>query len=247
MEKIKKKVLFIDVGSHECQEIKALTQSSIYLAIIYLKRYLLNWFVKGLLVPSTSEFINFLKIRNELIKKVDFSFVAIEPNWRHFNNKIYKKLNNVFSFGLQKMDNNFKIKYLSFKSQKKNDQGASLFKTPDHINLSEAIPVLDTDYFCRNVLQVILDKYDHNQSPKMFLRLNCEGTEDDVIYSVNKFFSKQLAGILGSLDDVEKKKGAIKANDLENYLHLNTINFCKFSSNMSTWPNAIRFLKNKLK
>ena len=60
------------------------------------------------------------------------------------------------------MDSDFKFKNLSFKSPKKNDQGASLFKTPEHINLSEAIPVLDTDYFCRNVLQVILDKYDQN-------------------------------------------------------------------------------------
>lgn len=241
------KVLFVDIGSHECQEINALTQSSVYLLILYIKRFLLNFFSKGRIAPPILEFLDFLKIRNRLMKKIDFCFIAVEPNWRHFNSKIYNKLNYVFCFGLQKIEGNIEINNLSFKSQKKNDQGASLFKTPDHINLSEAIPVLDTDYFCRNVLQVILDKYDHNQSPKMFLRLNCEGTEDDVIYSVNKFFSKQLAGILGSLDDVEKKKGAIKANDLENYLHLNTINFCKFSSNMSTWPNAIRFLKNKLK
>ena len=247
MEKNKKKVLFIDVGSHECQEIKALTQSSFYLTIIYFKRYFLNLFVKGLLVPTTSEFFNFLKIRNKLTKKIDFCYIAIEPNWRHFKNNIYKKLNYTFCFGLQKIESDFKIKYLSFKSKKKNDQGASLFKTSDHINLSEAIPVLDTEYFCRNVLQVILDKYDHGESPKMFLRLNCEGTEDDVIYSINKFFPQQLVGILGSLDDVEKKKGANKANDLKNYLHLNNINFCRFSSNMSSWPNAIKFLENKLK
>ena len=247
MEKNKKKVLFVDVGSHECQEIKALTQSSIYLIVIYLKRYFINWFVKGLLIPSVSEFVNFLKIRNKLMKKVDFCFVAIEPNWRHFSCKIYKDLNFVFCFGLQKMESEYKIKNLSFKSQKKNDQGASLFKTPEHINLSESIPVLDTDYFCKNVLQVILDTYEDNKLPKMFLRLNCEGTEDDIIYSIHKFFSEQLIGVLGSLDDVQKKRGQAKADALEKYIKHNSINFCRFSSNMSTWPNAISFLENKLK
>ena len=245
--KKKIKVIFVDVGSHECQEIKALTQSSAYLSILFLKRYFLNWFVKGLIAPPILEFVDFLKIRKKLMKETDFCFVAVEPNWRNLNCKIYSKLNYVFCFGLQKIDSDFEIKDLSFKSSNKNDQGASLFKTPEHSNLSEAIPVIDTDYFCKNILQVILDTYKNGELPKILLRLNCEGTEDDVIYSFQKIFPEILVGVLGSLDDVMKKKGTNKAEDLEQYLLLNSIDFCRFSSNMSTWPNALKYLKNKLK
>ena len=246
MKKINK-VLFVDVGSHQCQEIKALKQSSIYLSILFIKRYLLNLFIKGSIAPSFVEFINFIKIRKKLMKKTDFCFIAIEPNWRHFTCRIYRKLNYIFCFGLQKMDSDFKLKNLSFKSPNKNDQGASLFKTASHSDLSDVIPVFDTDYFCTNVIQVILNKYNDNDSPKILLRLNCEGTEDDVIYSFKKMFPNKLVGILGSLDDVRKKKGANKADDLAEYLHSNAIDFCRFSSNMDTWPGALKFLENKLK
>jgi hypothetical protein len=240
------KVLFVDVGSHQCQEIKALKQSSIYLSILFIKRYLINLFIKDSIAPTISEFIYFLKIRKKLMKKIDFCFIAIEPNWRHFTCKIYKKLNYTFCFGLQKMDSDFKFKDLSFKSPKKNDQGASLFKTPNHSDLSDVIPVVDTDYFCKKVIQVILNTYKDDVSPKILLRLNCEGTEDDVIYSFKKMFPDKLVGILGSLDDVRKKKGANKADDLKEYLHSNSIDFCRFSSNMGSWPNALKFLENKL-
>ena len=96
-------------------------------------------------------------------------------------------------------------------------------------------------------MQVILDLYTEAEFPKMLLRLNCEGTEDDVIYSIKKKFPEKLVGILGSLDDVKKKKGADKAKNLDDYLISNSIDFCRFSSNMTTWPDAIRFLENKLK
>ena len=179
------------------------------------------------------------------MKRINFCFIAVEPNWRHFNSKIYKKLNHVFCFGLQKMKSNFEKKNLSFESYTKKDQGASLFKKSDNPNLLDSIIVFDTDYFCENILSVILDSYNDDKSPKMILRLNCEGTEDDVIYSIKKKFPNNLLGILGSLDDVEKKRGEIKSKQLNEYLISNSIDFCRFSSNMSTWPDALKFLEKK--
>ncbi|MDA7476485.1 hypothetical protein N8992_01890 [Candidatus Pelagibacter ubique] len=244
--KIKNKVLFIDVGSHECQEIKSLTEPSIILTLLFLKRYIINWFIDGKIVPSLGDFFNFLNIRRKILSKIDFSFVSIEPNWRHFDSKIYKKLNYVFCFGLQKMDVDIKIKPLSYKISEKKCQGATLFEESSNPDLADLIPVLDTDYFCANILQPIVKQYNNDISFKIILRLNCEGTEDEVIYSINKKFSKQLVGILGSLDDVRKKKGNTEAEALEKYLHLNSIDFCRFSSNINTWPETIRFLYNKL-
>ena len=120
------------------------------------------------------------------MKKVDFCLLQLNLTG-DFSCKIYKDLNFVFCFGLQKMESEYKIKIFHSNLKKKN-QGASLFKTPEHINLSESIPVLDTDYFCK-CSSVILDTYEDNKLPKMFLRLNCEGTEDDIIYSIHSTMS----------------------------------------------------------
>ncbi len=242
-----KKVLFIDVGSHECQEINALTQSNFFLTLLYLKRFLLNLVVKDTIAPSILEFIKFLIIRKRLLSKIKFCFFAIEPNWRHFRLKLYQKIDYVFCFGLQKLNTDIEMKYLSFKSIEKKCQGANLFEENGNINLSEIIPVLDTDYFCDNILKKILNEYPDDNMPKIILRLNCEGTEDDIIYSFNKKYSKLLLCVLGSLDDVRKKKGLQKAEILDQYLIKNSIDFSRFSSNMNTWPKTIKFLEDKLK
>ena len=245
MEKTNK-VLFIDVGSHECQEIKALTESSLFLFLLFFKRYIINFFIKGNIAPSIIDFFSFLNIRKKLLKNIDFCFVAIEPNWRHHSSKIYKKLNYVFCFGLQKINVDINIKHLSYKTSEKKCQGATLFEEQSSSDLTDMIPVLDTDYFCEHILQNIVNEYNSEISPKIILRLNCEGTEDEVIYSINKKFSRLLVGILGSLDDVKKKKGTEKAEALDKYLNTNSIDFCRFSSNISTWPETIKFLDNKL-
>ncbi len=244
--KKKDKVLFIDVGSHECQEIKALIEPSIVLILLFLKRYVINYFIDGKIAPSLNDFFYFLNLRRKILNKIDFSFVAVEPNWRHYSSKIYKKLNYVFCFGLQKMEADIQIKHLSYKNSEKKCQGATLFDEASNPNLADLIPVLDTDYFCSNILRTIVKQYNTDIPLKIILRLNCEGTEDEVIYSVNKKFSQQLVGILGSLDDVKKKKGNAQAEALEKYLHSNSIDFCRFSSNITTWPETIKFLYNKL-
>lgn len=240
------KILFIDVGTHECQEIKALTEPSILLFLLFIKRYIINVFIKSNIAPTLKDFFIFLKIRKKLLKNTEFCFVAVEPNWRHFGSKIYQKLNYIFCFGLQKLDTNISIKRLTYKTSEKKCQGATLFEQQNNSNFVDMIPVLDTDYFCEHILQNIINNYNNGIQPKIILRLNCEGTEDEVIYSINKKFSKLLIGVLGSLDDVKKKKGIIKAEALDHYLHTNLIEFCRFSSNINTWLDTIKFLDNKL-
>ena len=67
------------------------------------------------------------------MKRINFCFIAVEPNWRHFNSKIYK-VKSCFLFWSTKMKSNFEIKNLSFNHIQK-DQGASLFKKSDNPNL----------------------------------------------------------------------------------------------------------------
>jgi hypothetical protein len=244
--KKKNKVLFIDVGTHEGQEIKALTGSALILFLLFLKRYIINFFTRGNIAPSFIDILSFFSTRKKLIKNVDFCFVTIEPNWRNYDSNIYKKIDYAFCLGLQKIDNNFEFKNFSYKNTEKKCQGASLLEKPSSSDLTDIIPVVDPDYFCEHILQNIVNEYNYEFPLKIILRLNCEGTEDEVIYSINKKFSGLLVGILGSLDDVKKKKGRKKAEVLDKYLNANSIDFCRFSSNMITWPKTIRFLHNKL-
>ena len=70
------------------------------------------------------------------------------------------------------------------------------------------------------------------------LRLNCEGVEDAVIYSVSDSFGKKLKLVCGSLKDVEELKGTEAAKSLDEFMEAKELPFIKFSSGIYTWPEA---------
>ena len=70
------------------------------------------------------------------------------------------------------------------------------------------------------------------------LRLNCEGVEDTVIYSVSESFGKKLKLVCGSLKDVEELKGVGAAESLDEFMQAKELPFIKFSSGIYTWPQA---------
>ena len=80
---------------------------------------------------------------------------------------------------------------------------------------------------------------------KILLRLNCEGVEDDLIYSAFKIFGTKIELICGSLYDVERIKGVDFLNNVEQFLKQNNLPFVLFSPSMTTWPNAYNAI-NKL-
>ena len=72
----------------------------------------------------------------------------------------------------------------------------------------------------------------------VLLRLNCEGVEDEVIFSAHQQLSNKLKLICGSLKDVEELKGKQAAEDLDSYMENNGLPFVKFSSGIYSWYEA---------
>ena len=73
---------------------------------------------------------------------------------------------------------------------------------------------------------------------QILLRLNCEGAEDDVIYSLHESFGSKVRMICGSLKDVEDIKGLDAYQKLDKYMSDNKLPFINFNSAIDSWPNA---------
>jgi len=68
------------------------------------------------------------------------------------------------------------------------------------------------------------------------LRLNCEGVEDTVIYSVSESFGKKLKLVCGSLKDVEELKGTGAAESLDEFKPM----FSKITENCQSCHQVYR-------
>jgi hypothetical protein len=69
----------------------------------------------------------------------------------------------------------------------------------------------------------------------VIIRLNCEGVEDDVIYSAHKYFGSKLQLICGSLKDVKGVKGPEALQRLEEFMSEHGLVFAKFYAPIYTW------------
>ena len=74
---------------------------------------------------------------------------------------------------------------------------------------------------------------------QVMIRINCEGIEDEVIYSAYEHFGSKLSLILGSLDDVKKIKGDSALRRAEQFIADRQLPFEKFHSNMSSWVSGL--------
>ena len=68
--------------------------------------------------------------------------------------------------------------------------------------------------------------------------MNCEGVEDEVIYSAHESFGTKLKLICGSLKDVEAVRGSEAAQTLDDFITDNNLLFQSFHSGMASWPKA---------
>ena len=79
------------------------------------------------------------------------------------------------------------------------------------------------------------------------MRINCEGSENDVIYAMHKTFKNKLKLIFGSLKDVRGVKGEKEYINLKNYMKKNKLRFFDFSPSVHTWLNSFSTLDSYLK
>ena len=84
-------------------------------------------------------------------------------------------------------------------------QSSSVFLEKNNVTEEEFVVTLgvSANYFFEDLAQYLSDRFGEYT---VLLRLNCEGAEDDVIYSASEAFGAKLKLICGSLKDVAVSK-----------------------------------------
>ena len=186
---------------------------------------------------SFEELIRLNKIRSILKKnKKQFYFTFIEANQKILQMKVYSEANDVFCLALGE-SNEFKIGKLFHVDEDHTSQGNSIYDSKSNVSTDNFTTcIISKPLSFANEYKNYLDKLYSNY--KIVLRINCEGSEDDVIYAFRNCFKKKFKHIFGSLKDVKTVKGEGAFKKMMTFLKDNKIIYVDFSSSVETWPNA---------
>ncbi len=242
------KIVWIDVGTHFAQEHNSIFGPSYGFWTHIIKRFLSYKILKR------GKFISFEQLKSIIHSRAcirkrssDFFTVIIEANPKiALKKKLYPNANIFFNLALT--DNNHSpvsIAKLYIGNGGELAEGNSLFiekDSPENDRHIATFGVSTKDFFCE--LASYLD--DQFKEYEVLLRLNCEGVEDDVIYSTFNSFGNKLKLICGSLKDVEELKGLEASQKLDNFISSNSLFFVKFSSGIYSWPEAHKAVLNLL-
>ena len=242
---MKKKLVYVDIGTHIGQEYKALFSYSVYEFIF---RFI-KIFVASCIYPKNkiasiglSEAKDIIMFTRQIrLKKKNITTVLVEPNIRLYNDAIYRTADKVFCTALGGMYDEIHFSNLFFPNSDKLSQGASIFNTKKDIDFDES----DNIVICgcvpfAEMLKESLDKSLGKNTYEVVIRINCEGSEDTGIYAFHKVFQNQFNVIFGSLKDVGELKGSSEMEALLNYIDKNDLKFIPFSPLYTTWKNASR-------
>ena len=231
-------IIFIDIGTHSCGEIKSFTNSKFFFFKL-IKRIIKNIYKKRSINISifSSLIINHFKLKN-IIKKI--TLILIEPNYLHFEEKPYKFSSMVLPAAINSSnDSNSRTIKLFFANNDPKSAGNSIYSSKGNVNKNHFRNVLALN--SSELLEILEKTYLHENS-KVILRINCEGMEDEIIYEFKKYLANRLKGIMGSLKDVKSIKGNKKYSQLMKFIDDEEIIFVPFSDNLDTWSKAHSFL-----
>ena len=231
-------IIFIDIGTHSCGEIKSFTNSKFFFFKL-IKRIIKNIYKKRSINISifSSLIINHFKLKN-IIKKI--TLILIEPNYLHFEEKPYKFSSMVLPAAINSSnDSNSRTIKLFFANNDPKSAGNSIYSSKGNVNKNHFRNVLTLN--SSELLEILEKTYFHENS-KVILRINCEGMEDEIIYEFKKYLANRLKGIMGSLKDVKSIKGNKKYSQLMKFIDDEEIIFVPFSDNLDTWSKAHSFL-----
>ena len=231
-------IIFIDIGTHSCGEIKSFTNSKFFFFKL-IKRIIKNIYKKRSINISifSSLIINHFKLKN-IIKKI--TLILIEPNYLHFEEKPYKFSSMVIPAAINSTnDSNSRTIKLFFANNDPKSAGNSIYSSKGNVNKNHFRNVLALN--SSELLEILEKTYFHENS-KVILRINCEGMKDEIIYEFKKYLANRLKGIMGSLKDVKSIKGNKKYSQLMKFIDDEEIIFVPFSDNLDTWSKAHSFL-----
>lgn len=240
MEEIKNIVL-IDVGTHKGQEIESFSNTS-YFFLQILKNLIKNIFLKRKLQYKNFKKYFFLFKTHFNLKKLSkkMFFVTVEPNILLLNQKVYSEADIVFPFAIDdRVKNELDIVKLYIANNDNLSQGNSIYQNKKNINQNKFkyAPAISS----KKLIDLIYSLFSKKELD-VILRLNCEGSEDDLIYNLSEARNINLLGVLGSLKDINEIKGKSSYKKLFNFLEKNKIKFIPFSGDISTWLEAHKFI-----
>lgn len=235
-----KKLIFVDVGTHEGQEYNAIFGHG---TVTYFRRWLRhcrherragrNW-------PAFSGFKDFLGMVGRLqANRHSVAYVMVEPNARLFALPVYRNADLGCNIALADEPDVLSVRPLYLAQSNPMGQGSSLFTEKPNVEASQFDLVLSVDalHFAKQLKAAVAKMYDADDAP-VILRLNNEGAEVDVIEAFYSVFGGRLQLVMGSLNDVIKVKGQSAYDDLMQSLDRRGIRFLPFHQNYATWPAA---------
>ncbi len=242
------KIIWIDIGTHYGQEYQSIFSTDLYFywkifrRLVGSKLLKRGDFLKLTDITKLNSYRKYLKNHKNF-----FHFTFIEANYRILNSSIYNHAQDVFCFAIGSHKKKpLKIGRLYYADNDETSQGNSIYKNKGNINIDnfQSCILIDANKFSDYYKNYLDEKF---KSYEIILRINCEGSEDDVIYAMHKTFKNKLKLIFGSLKDVKGVKGEKEYINLENYMKKNKLRFIDFSSSVHTWLNAFSALDFYLK
>ena len=242
----KKKIVVIDIGTHKCQEFLAMFHTNPFALFARVAAY------KIFRLPSPTFKETFSMISSQKLLKQNrdrFFTILTEPNTNVLSHPLYNKADQVFCLAVGKTSKNIKLSNLYFHSVQidLDEQGSSIFEEKKGKKSTFSLPItqVDPEYYLNFIKQNIEHKFP-NIDYEIVLRMNCEGSEYDVIQGAKKIFGAQFSLVLGSLDDVLKYHGQDVYNQMEKFLEDNRIDFRVFNTILTSHAEALKVLVSKL-
>lgn len=243
-----KKIIWIDVGTHFGQEYKSIFGSNFSFYRHIIKRFVSGGVLKRGKFVSIADLKNIVHARSKIRKhSKEFHTIFIEANPKIVSKKnIYLSADEVFNIALiDKAHIPLSIAKLYLGAGDELSQGSSIFSENNAVDKETFVTTIgvSTDTFFYQLslhFEKLFDDYE------ILLRLNCEGVEDNVIYSAHKIFGNKIKMICGSLNDVRRVKGLNAAENLKTFMDKKQLSFTLFSPLIHTWPQAHTGIMNLL-
>tara|TARA_B100001287_G_scaffold62031_1_gene50128 strand:+ start:32089 stop:32835 length:747 start_codon:yes stop_codon:yes gene_type:complete len=232
-----KKIIWIDVGTHFAQEHGSIFSSNISFYLFLFRRLFSSKFLRRGKFVSLLELKEIIKSRQRIRKySSNFYSIFIEANHKIARKRKFYPNADIF-FNIALTNDSYQpisIAKLYLGDGRDDSQGSSIFLEKHNVTKNDFVAAFgsSTNNFFQAIEEYLSEQFNDYV---VMLRLNCEGVEDDVIYSAHNSFGKKLQLISGSLKDVSEVKGVDAYEKLNNYMNDNEIIFAKFYAPIYSW------------
>jgi hypothetical protein len=243
-----KKILYIDVGTHFGQEYDVLFRGPVYSTYRIVRSYAAFLLRKSRVRLSLKDAFEVFELSLFLQKhKSYFLSILVEPNPKLFSRFCYRACDVHLPVALSD-DSGIRYGELFYSGGDETGQGSSIFSNKRGAVADNFAPVIVANSLTTltYIFETIIRGNSDFSDATVILRLNCEGSEDEVIYATREVFGDSFLKVFGSLKDVLDIKGLASYDKLELFLTEKAIIFEKFTPSIDTWLPALRSIKSSI-